>query len=83
MDLWTTLAAIPGIGPVLPYLAAAIAVCAALATALPAPSATAPRWYRGLHTAINWVALNLGHARNAAVPGPAAPPSSAAPRSTP
>ncbi|MDR3518048.1 MAG: hypothetical protein P4M00_19780 [Azospirillaceae bacterium] len=84
MDLWTFISAIPGIGPVLPYLTVIVTIAAAVATVLPVPSAAASRPYRLLYTAINWVALNLGQARNtpaaatstATSTAPAAPTSS-------
>jgi len=55
---------IPGIGPYLPYITTAVTVAAAVATVLPAPSATSPAWYRGAYSVVNWVALNLGRAKN-------------------
>lgn len=70
-DLMTAIQAMPGIGPFLPYLTVLIAMCAALSTFLPPPKEGAPSWYRGLYGAINFVALNLGHARNATAPGAA------------
>lgn len=64
MDLWNAIAGIPGIGPVLPYLAALGLICAALATGLPAP-ATASGWYYFAYKMINFAGLNLGHAKTA------------------
>jgi hypothetical protein len=67
MDLITTLAAIPGIGPAMPYILGAVALCAALAPFLPAPKSDAGV-YAALHGVVNFVALNLGHAKNASAP---------------
>lgn len=46
-------------------LTAAVAVCAAAAMLLPAPRPESGRLYRLVYTLINWVACNLGRARNA------------------
>lgn len=64
MDIMTALDAVPGIGPALPYIAVAIAVCSALASFLPAPK-TAGGWYGALFGAVHFVALNMGKARAA------------------
>jgi hypothetical protein len=72
LDLMTLLAAIPGAGPWLPYIPVAIAVCAALAAALPAPVAGATGMYPVLYAVVNFIACNFGKARNAAAPPPAA-----------
>ena len=64
MDLMTTLAAIPGPGPLLPYIAAAIALCAAIAVALPHPAAGTTGIYPAIYAVVNFIALNFGHARN-------------------
>lgn len=66
MDLWTTINAIPGVGPYLPYIMAAVTICAAICTVLPAPKADAPKAYVTVYKVLNWIALNLGHAKNAA-----------------
>jgi hypothetical protein len=68
MDLLTTLAAIPGAAPALPYVAAVIAVCAAVATVLPHPAADAKGVYPALYSAVNYIAFNFGKARNAGKP---------------
>ena len=79
MDLLQALAAIPGMEGLVPYLALAVAVCAALATCLPPPAADASGIYGFIYRAVNLLAANVGHARNAtAPPTPAAaqiPPS--------
>lgn len=46
-------------------ITAAVAVCAATAIWLPAPKPTSGRAYRGLYAVVNWVACNLGRAKNA------------------
>ena len=61
MDLWNALAGIPGIGPALPYLAAAVTICAALSTALP-PGKTGTA-YATVRSVIGWVGLNFAHAK--------------------
>jgi hypothetical protein len=63
MDLVNLIAGIPGVGPLLPYLAVAVAVCAALATSLPRPAAGSA--WLPVYGAINFVALNFGKAKNA------------------
>lgn len=68
MDLMQMLAAIPGAGWLLPYLAAAVAIAAALATVLPPPAVPARGWYSAVYHMVNWLALNVGRARNAADP---------------
>jgi hypothetical protein len=73
VNLWTLITGIPGIGPYLPTIAALISVGAAIATVLPPPSANAGRVYRGIYTIVNWVALNIGQAKNCAAPAKAAP----------
>lgn len=61
MEVMAAISGVPGIGPYLPYIAAAVALCSALAPLIP-PSAG---W---LYRAVNFIALNLGHARNATDP---------------
>lgn len=73
MDILTSLAAIPGAGPVLPYITAGIAVCAAVATLLPHPAAGATGLYPAIYAAINFVAFNFGKARNATASASTAP----------
>lgn len=69
MDLWNALAGIPGIGPALPYLAAAVTLCAALSTALPPGTKGTP--YGFVRAAIAWVGLNFKHAGKPNVEAPA------------
>lgn len=69
----TALAAIPGIGPALPYFAAVIAIGAAVSTMLPPPADGSPGWYRAVYAVVQWCGLNKGHAANAA-PVAKAPP---------
>ena len=47
------------------YVTAAVAICAAITTILPAPSEGSGKVYRTLYTVLQWIALNLGKARNA------------------
>jgi hypothetical protein len=65
MDIMATLAAIPGAGPILPYITAVIAVCAAVATVLPRPVDGATGVYRAFYAVVNFIAFNVGKARNA------------------
>jgi hypothetical protein len=77
MDLVSVLAAVPGAGPLLPYVAAVIAVCAGIATALPHPAAGAKGLYPAIYAVVNFIAFNFGKARNrdaAASEPPAAQP---------
>lgn len=64
------LAAIPGIAPYLPYAAGAVALCGLVTVLVPAPSDTAPAWWRVVYGVINKVALNFGHASNVGTPKP-------------
>ena len=73
MDIITSLAAIPGAGPVLPYLTAAIAVCAAVAAVLPHPPAGAAGLYPVIYAVVNFIAFNFGKARNANATASATP----------
>ena len=73
MDIMTTLAAIPAAGPVLPYVTAAVAICAALATVLPRPTTETNGVYRAFYTVVNFIAFNIGKARNAAPTDPKQP----------
>lgn len=72
MDPITLVESIPAVGPYIPYVVAAGAIAAAIATILPAPSPAGNKVYAVVYTAINWLALNVGKAKNAA---PAEPPS--------
>ena len=49
----------------LAWITAAVTVCAAVAAVLPAPGANSGGVYRAAYRLIQWVALNLGKARNA------------------
>ncbi len=44
---------------------AAVAVCAATAMWLPAPKQDSGKVYRALYACVNWIACNLGRAKNA------------------
>lgn len=68
MDLWSFIASIPGIGPYLPYIAAFGLICAAVATILPPPKNTSGGAYALVYRAVNYIGLNIGHARNATDP---------------
>ncbi len=46
-------------------LTAAVTVCAAAAAVLPAPREDSGKIYRAAYRVIQWVALNLGKAKNA------------------
>lgn len=67
MDPLTLITSIPGIGPYLPYLTLAITAAALAAPFLPGP--TQPTGlYAAFYAAVNWLAINVGHARNANSP---------------
>lgn len=76
MDIMTLLAQIPGIGPVLPYIVALGAICAALSTVLPPPKGSGV--YATVYRAINLIGLNIGHASNANAPSSSKPPAGTA-----
>lgn len=42
-----------------------VTICAALATVLPVPAQSSTAVYRGVYAVIQWIAFNLGKARNA------------------
>lgn len=65
MDLMTLLSGIPIAGPIIPYVAALVALCAALAPVLKPSAPGATGVYPGLYAAVNFIALNVGHAKNA------------------
>jgi hypothetical protein len=71
------LAAIPGIGPALPYIAAVIAIGAVISTALPAPAEGASALYRTIYGLVQWCALNKGH--SAVAPTAATKPATTSP----
>ena len=60
--------AIPGIGPALPYITLAVAVASALGSVIPAPDATSSWVQVAIYRLVNVLAINFGHARNAADP---------------
>lgn len=68
MDPVSWLTSIPGIGPYLPYIMAAVSICAVICTIMPPPTSKSPKAYMIFYGVINWVALNLGHAKNAEAP---------------
>lgn len=65
MDLSPLYALFPSLTPYAQAIGAAVVICAAIATRLPAPDDTAPSWWRMAYSAINFLALNVGHAKNA------------------
>lgn len=67
MDLWSFIASIPGIGPYLPYIGAAGVCCMAIATVMPPPKSTTGA-YAIAYKVVNYIGLNIGHARNATDP---------------
>jgi hypothetical protein len=73
MDIMTSVAAVPGVAPILPYITAVIAVCAAVAAVLPHPAAGATGLYPVIYAAVNFVAFNFGKARNANAAASATP----------
>ncbi len=62
------LAAIPGAGWLLPYTALAVAIAAAVATVLPPPAVPNRGVYPLVYHLVNWLALNVGRARNQTTP---------------
>ncbi|MEJ0015734.1 MAG: hypothetical protein WDN25_04060 [Acetobacteraceae bacterium] len=66
MDLLSLLAGMPALAPYLPILLAIAGLCAAAAAVLPPPKRQGA--YFLAYTAINWIGMNLGHARNASAP---------------
>ena len=66
MNAWQMINSIPGIGPYLPWVGVAVAICSALATALPpGKSGSAYGTFRNL---VRWVGLNFGHAPKSNTP---------------
>lgn len=63
MDLIALISAIPGIGPALPYLSLFVAICAAIATKLPAPAGSTS--YGVFYQVVNFIGMNFGEAKNA------------------
>lgn len=49
----------------LAWITAAVAICAAITVVLPAPKEGGNAVYRAVYRVIQWVALNLGRAKNA------------------
>ena len=64
MDISALASLVPALAPFVPYLTAAVAVCATLATVLPKP-AVATGVYATVYRAVNYIAFNFGKARNA------------------
>lgn len=69
MDIATLYSMIPT--QYIPYVTAAVAVCSALSAIIPAPTPAAPAWWVKVCAVVNFLAINLGHAKN--VTAPAAP----------
>lgn len=68
MDLMTAIQAIPGVGPVLPYIVVAgLLNAVAIAPSL-APPSSQGGFYAFLYRALNALAGNFGHAKNATAP---------------
>lgn len=65
MDPVSLLAATPYVGWLVPWVAAAIAICAVAARFMPPPADDASRWYRVAYRWVNQIAQNAGHAKNA------------------
>lgn len=65
MDPVAAILDIPGIGSWTPYITLTIAVCAAVATILPAPGPDASPVWVAIYRALNLVGANFGRARNA------------------
>ena len=73
MNIMAALAVIPGVAALLPYITAAIAICAIVATVLPHPAAGATGLYPVIYAVVNFIALNFGKARNTDAPAPTPP----------
>lgn len=67
MDLIALIQSIPGIGPVIPYLALACTIAAIICTMIPAPKTTSGAYYV-LYQIINTLAANVGHAKSLSAP---------------
>ena len=48
-------------------LLAAIGVCAAVATLVPAPKENSNKLYKFVYTVLSWCAMNIGKAKNGSV----------------
>ena len=59
---------IPGIGPYLPYLTAAVTIASVIATLLPPPTPASGQAYAFLYGLVHWVAINKGNAKAASAP---------------
>jgi hypothetical protein len=68
MDPITALTAIPAVGPYIPYVVTAGVVAAAVATVLPPPAPNGSAVYVAIYKAVNWLALNIGKAKNQTPP---------------
>jgi len=64
MDLMTMIQAVPGVGPVLPYVLVVFGICAVVAAQLPPPS-NAGSLYGVVYQLINVLGHNYNQARNA------------------
>lgn len=51
----------------LPYVTAAISIAAVICVIMPAPKKASGPYYL-LYQAVNWIALNAGHAKNLSAP---------------
>ena len=49
----------------LTWVTFAVTICAALAVAMPAPKDGGNAIYKWMYTAVQWIALNVGRAKNA------------------
>lgn len=49
----------------LTWVTFAVTICAALAVAMPAPKDGGNAIYKWIYTAVQWIALNVGRAKNA------------------
>lgn len=49
----------------LTWVTFAVTICAAMAVAMPAPKDGGNAIYRWVYTAVQWIALNVGRAKNA------------------
>lgn len=68
MDLIQAIASIPGIGPYLPWIGVVVAAAATIAPFLPPPAPVSGWPYSAIYRAVQWCALNVGHAKNATDP---------------
>lgn len=69
MDIISTIEAVPGVGPCLPYILMVFGICAVVAAQLP-PPAQAGSLYAVVYRLVNLLAQNYNQARNAATGTP-------------